>query len=86
MEVESRRDRTPPQRERESRRETVIIEETTRRRPAEEDIVEVIEEHSPVRRESTRRDRKVSSGYRNVDPEAFAGGDRPQRKVRREDR
>ena len=85
MEVESRRERTPPQRERESRRETVIIEET-RRRPAEEDIVEVIEEHSPVRRESTRRDRKVSSGYRNVDPEAFGGGDRPQRKVRREDR
>ncbi|KAK0514585.1 hypothetical protein JMJ35_003202 [Cladonia borealis] len=80
IEVESRRDRTPPRRE--SRRETVIIEET-RRRPAEEDIVEVIEEHSPVRRESTKRERRVSSGYRNVDPEAFAGGDRPQRKVRR---
>ena len=80
IEVESRRERTPPRRE--SRRETVIIEET-RRRPPEEDIVEVIEEHSPVRRESTKRERRVSGGYRTVDPEAFAGGDRPQRRVRK---
>ena len=85
IEVESRRERTPPRRE--SRRETVIIEET-RRRPPEEDIVEVIEEHSPVRRspvrhETTKRDRRVSGGFRTVDPEAFAGGDRPQRRVRK---
>ena len=79
IEVESRRERTPPRRE---RRETVIIEET-RRRPPEEDIVEVIEEHSPVRRESTKRERRVSGGYRTVDPEAFGGGDRPQRRVRK---
>lgn len=80
IEVESRRERTPPRRE--SRRETVIIEETTRRAP-EEDYVEVIEEHSPVRRESSKRERRISGGFRTVDPEAFAGGDRPQRRVRK---
>ena len=80
IEIESRRERTPPRRE-PPRRETVIIEETRRSsRPPEDDIVEVIEEHSPVRRESRR---KVSDGYRTVDPEAFGGGDRPVRKVSR---
>jgi hypothetical protein len=38
--------------------------------------VEVIEEHSP---EPPRRKRQT--GYRNVDPEAFAGGRGPVRKV-----
>ena len=89
IEVERRRSasrsrtRSPPR----SRRETVIIEETTRRAPREEeridDVVEVFEEHSPVRRESTRRSRNISEGFRTVDPEAFGGGDRPMRKVSR---
>ncbi|KAL2042314.1 hypothetical protein N7G274_004803 [Stereocaulon virgatum] len=81
IEIEGRRERTPPRRESLRReRETVIIEETRRSsRPPEDDYVEVIEEHSPVRREGSRR--KVSGGYRVVDPEAFAGGDRPMRKV-----
>ena len=79
IEIESRRERTPPRRE-PPRRETVIIEETRRTsRPPEDDVVEVIEEHSPIRRESSRR--KVSGGYRTVDPEAFGGGDRPTRNV-----
>ncbi|KAL6715107.1 hypothetical protein ACLMJK_007368 [Lecanora helva] len=79
MEVRSTRERTPPSR-RESRRETVIIEETRRPAPQpEDDIVEVIEEHSPAPRESSRK----PSGFRIVDPEAFGGGNRSQRKVRR---
>ena len=45
----------------------------------EDDIVEVIEEHSPP---PARRSRRVSSGYRNVDPEEFGGGSRRQRPVR----
>ncbi|MCJ1439078.1 hypothetical protein MMC27_008469 [Xylographa pallens] len=70
---------SPPRRE-QSRRETVIIEET--RRPAErdDDIVEVIEEHSPPPRRV--RSQRVS-GYRPVDPDAYGGGERPLRKVRR---
>ncbi|MCJ1451554.1 hypothetical protein MMC28_001893 [Mycoblastus sanguinarius] len=93
IEVQSvRRERTPPRRE-SSRRETVIIEETRRPAPPREepvdDIVEVIEEHSPVQsirretsvRESTRK--KAASGYRTVDPEQFGGGDRPMRKLSR---
>lgn len=71
-------------------RETVVIEETRREpsRPREvsrprsrivedDDIIEVIEEHSPV-----RRPRRMS-GYRNVDPDEYAGGGRPMRKVSR---
>lgn len=82
MEVRSvQRERTPPPR-RESRRETVIIEETRRPAPPEDDYVEVIEEHSPVRRES-RRKSSAGGAYRHVDPEAFAGGARPSRKVSR---
>ena len=80
MEVRSTRERTPPPR-RETRRETVIMEETRRpARPPEDDIVEVIEEHDPPPRE---RSRKSSGGFRIVDPEAFGGGSRPQRKVSR---
>ena len=83
IEVQSRRERTPPRRE----TERVIIEERrTSRAPPQEDIVEVIEEHSPVRsprREKGERSKRVSGGYRTVDPEEFAGGSRPVRKVSR---
>lgn len=76
-----RRSRTPPPPR--SRRETIIIEENRRPAPVveerEDDIVEVIEEHSPP----PRRSRRVSGGYRTVDPQEFAGGDRPRRNVRR---
>lgn len=47
----------------------------------EDDIVEVIEEHSPPRRVRSSRDR--NSGYRPVDPDSYAGGGRPIRKVSR---
>ncbi|MCJ1381356.1 hypothetical protein MMC17_004466 [Xylographa soralifera] len=70
--------RSPPRRE-QSRRETVIIEETRRPAEREDDIVEVIEEHSPPRRVRSQR----VSGYRTVDPDAYGGGERPLRKVRR---
>jgi len=77
------RTHSPPPR-REPRRETVIIEETTRR-PArserEDDIVEVIEEHSPLRRE--RRTSGRQSGFRTVNPDALGGGNEPVRKVGR---
>ncbi|MCJ1419533.1 hypothetical protein MMC32_005888 [Xylographa parallela] len=69
---------SPPRRE-QSRRETVIIEETRRPAEREDDIVEVIEEHSPPRRVRSQR----VSGYRPVDPDAYGGGERPLRKVRR---
>lgn len=86
--MESRRSRSPPppRREREVRRETIVVEE--RRAPPppvaverEDDIVEVIEEHSPPRRVRSSRDR--NSGYRPVDPDSYAGGGRPIRKVSR---
>lgn len=82
------RTRTPPPRRQSSRRETVIIEETRRAQPPPprsepDDVVEVFEEHSPVRRESKRESKRVSGGFRTVDPEAFGGGDRPMRKVSR---
>jgi len=80
IEVRSTRERTPPPPRRESRRETVIIEETRRPvRQEEDDIVDVIEEHSPA----PPRERRKSSGYRNVDPTAFGGGNKPLRKVSR---
>jgi len=84
------RERSPPRRSepRSPRRarETIIIEETrprSREPPVrrEDDIVEVIEENDPPPR--VRRERRVSSGYRNVDPDEFGGGGRPLRKVRR---
>jgi hypothetical protein len=69
-----------------TRRETIIVEEerrTTRPAPPpDDDIVEVIEEHSPVRRPS-RRESKRTSGFRTVDPAEFGGGDRPMRKMGR---
>jgi hypothetical protein len=67
-------------------RETIVVEEERRTSrpppPEEDDIVEVIEEHSPVRRPS-RRESKRTSGFRTVDPAEFGGGDRPMRKVSR---
>jgi hypothetical protein len=66
-------------------RETIVVEERRTSRPApppDDDIVEVIEEHSPVRRPS-RRESKRTSGFRTVDPADFGGGDRPMRKVSR---
>jgi hypothetical protein len=66
-------------------RETIIVEERRTSRPPpppEDDIVEVIEEHSPVRRPS-RRESKRTSGFRTVDPAEIGGGDRPMRKVSR---
>ncbi|MCJ1364403.1 hypothetical protein MMC16_003513 [Acarospora aff. strigata] len=94
--MESRRSRSPlPPPRRESRRETIIVED--RRAPApmpmpmpapapiilerEDDIVEVIEEHSPPPRVRSSRDR--NSGYRPVDADLYAGGNRPIRKVSR---
>ena len=75
--------RSPPRRET-SRRETIHIEEIRRasRPPPQDEIVEVIEEHSPVRRES-RRSSGRQGGYRTVDPNALGGGDRPMRKMSR---
>ena len=83
--IEVSRHRTPPPRRRE--REIIVEETTTRRQSAppppddlEDDVVEVIEEHSPPRQE--RRSRRVSSGYRNVDPDEYGGGSRRMRPVR----
>ncbi|KAI9876472.1 MAG: hypothetical protein M1830_006445 [Pleopsidium flavum] len=84
--METRRSRSPPPPRRETRRETIVVEE--RRAPPppvvlerEDDIVEVIEEHSPPRRVRSNRDR--NSGFRPVDPDVYAGGNRPVRKVTR---
>ena len=78
------RTRSPPRRQ-SRRRETVIIEETRRSQPPPrsepDEVVEVFEEHSPVRRESKKERR--SSGFRTVDPTEYGGGDRPMRKVSR---
>lgn len=79
--------------------ETIIVEERRRRSTSrgprvravesDEDEVVVIEEASPPR---TRRHRSTSvrrsverrsSGYREVDPDRFAGGDAPMREIRR---
>lgn len=83
IEVQHSRQRSPaPPPRREVRRETIVVEETRRPAPVEreDDIVEVIEEHSPApRRVRSQR----NSGYRNVDPDEYGGGDRPLRKVRR---
>ena len=78
---------------RETRRETIVKERVRREtRPApasepdeviveeeEDDIVEVIEEHSPERRPTSKR----TSGFRTVDPAEFGGGNAPRRKVSR---
>ena len=75
---EVRRERTPPPPRRASRvRETVVVEEIRREprpppsAPREDEFVEVIEERDDP---SPRRPKKPS-GFRNVDPEAFGGGD-----------
>lgn len=71
---EVRRERTPPPRRNSSRRETIVVEETIRRAPPaprEDEFVEVIEEHD----EPPPRRSKKPQGFRNVDPEAFGGGD-----------
>lgn len=76
--IEVPRHRSPPRRE--VRRETIIVEET-RGPPPQDDIVEVEEEHSPVRQPS-RGDRR-SEYYRHVNPNEFGGGRGPTRKVSR---
>lgn len=78
--------------------ERVVLEETRRtasrargKAPnveddSSDDEVVVIEEHSPPRRHrSTRRSSspRRESGYREVEPDRFGGGDRPIRGVRR---
>lgn len=69
-----------------------IVEESRRgsrpppiRRVDGDDIVEVIEDESSIGDAPPRRDRRrrESGGYRSVDPNRFAGGDYPQRKVAR---
>lgn len=58
----------------------------------DEDEVVVIEEHSPPRRHKTKSHRRRSSsarresGFREVDPDRFAGGDASFREVRRSSR
>lgn len=76
----------------------VVVEETVRgvsrgppaappppRVVEDEDEVVVIEEDSRPRRHRSRRSgsRRRESGYRDVDPDRFAGGDAPVREVRR---
>jgi hypothetical protein len=75
-------------------RETIIVEERREPRVPGDDIVEVLEgssvsgsvarSHPPPRHESRRSSgRRVSGGYRSVDPNLFGGGDYPQHRVRR---
>ncbi|KAF2102338.1 hypothetical protein NA57DRAFT_73770 [Rhizodiscina lignyota] len=83
--VEERRSAPPPM-----ERETSIVEERrTEPRVEGDDIVEVIEEGSlsvspgpPPRRDGSRRSRR--SGFRQVDPNQFGGGDYPQQRIRRD--
>jgi hypothetical protein len=53
----------------------------------DDDEVVVIEEQSPPRRRRSRSKRgsaeRRSSGYRDIDPDRFAGGDSPMREIRR---
>ncbi|KAI9736691.1 MAG: hypothetical protein M1834_000895 [Cirrosporium novae-zelandiae] len=76
--------RSPTRPRREARtRETVIIDETRRPPPPrerEENVIEVIEEHSPERPRRAARTSHRNSGFRDVDPDAYAGGNKPQRK------
>ncbi|KAL9109774.1 MAG: hypothetical protein Q9227_005643 [Pyrenula ochraceoflavens] len=94
--LEVHRSRSPPPR-RESRRqstrerETVEVRETISRNRSQsrvspsaggsDDIVEVFEEHSPVRQNT--KPRRPSGGFRTVDPTEFGGGSGPRRTVRR---
>ncbi len=78
--------------------ERIVVEESRRRstsRPpppivphpppgpilSDDDEVVVIEEHSPPRRHRSKR--RSASGYRDIDPDRFAGGDSHLRDVRR---
>jgi hypothetical protein len=80
VEVRRERPRTPIV-------ERIVVEERRESRPvpvassegSRSDEVIVIEEHSPPRRSKSKRE----SGYRTVDPLAYAGGDRPMREVRK---
>ncbi|KAK0715761.1 hypothetical protein B0H67DRAFT_249920 [Lasiosphaeris hirsuta] len=78
--------------------ERVVVEESRRRRSSvsrgpgprvvdatdDDDEVVVIEEHSPPRRQRSRirSAERRSSGYREVDPDQFAGGEAEIREVR----
>ena len=94
--IEVQRSRSPiPRREsrRQTTRETVEVRETVSRNRSQsrvshssgggDDIVEVFEEHSPPRRASTTKSKRVSGGFRTVDPHEFGGGSAPRRTVRR---
>ncbi|KAL9092208.1 MAG: hypothetical protein Q9159_000967 [Coniocarpon cinnabarinum] len=77
------RSRPPPppapveeEREVETERHDVEVEEE--RRVSGDDVVEVIEEQSDITPEPPRRKK---SGYRTVDPNAYGGGNFPQREV-----
>ena len=87
----------PPRAESTRVRETVIVEGSRQERRVDgDDIIEVVEEHSSIdadvpqpRRKSRRSSgyRSVNpapdaGGYRRIDPELFAGGDYPKRRVR----
>ena len=67
---------------REPRRETVVVDVEERRRSRDDergsDVVEVFEERSGGRRNSGRR---PSTGYREVDANLYAGGNRPVEQV-----
>ena len=65
--------------ERTARTVPVVVDGGSGRRVDGDDIVEVIEEHTPPRRKKGHR----SSGYRSVDPNAYAGGGYPQHSIRR---
>lgn len=90
VEERVRRESVPPPPPR-LERETIIVEERREPRVEGDDIVEVIEEGSisvsperPPRRESSRRSGGRRSGFRQVDPNQFGGGDYPQHHVRRD--
>jgi hypothetical protein len=79
--------------------ERIIVEERSRSRappphmppppppPLSDDEVVVIEENTPPRRRESKHKRRSSerrsSGYREVDPYRYAGGDDPQRDISR---
>ncbi|RMZ77984.1 hypothetical protein DV738_g4119, partial [Chaetothyriales sp. CBS 135597] len=67
----------PPEPSHFSEDNEIIVEEEP------EDIIEVIEEHSPERRDSRRESRSKRSGFRTVDPAEFGGGDAPRRSISR---
>lgn len=65
-------------------RESIYEREETRERRVEgDDVVEVIEEESELSSDAPKRKK---SGYRTVDPNAYAGGNYPQREVYDRDR